>query len=69
MSEAPVIHDEAPAKAQQRNVALYERDIQATERIREHFGLDSFSQAVRRAIRDTAATVDLARSVKDDQAA
>ena len=57
MSEEPVSYDAEP-KAQQRNVALYPRDVRDAERIKAHFGLDSFSQAVRRAIRETVALVD-----------
>lgn len=38
----------------QRNVALYPQDVEAVERLQEHHKLDSFSQAVRRAIRDAA---------------
>lgn len=41
-----------------RNVGLYPEDIAAATRIKEHYGLDSFSQAVRRAIRVLAQVVD-----------
>ena len=58
MSEEEVTYDGESPKAQQRNVALYPRDVRDAERIKAHYGLDSFSQAVRRAIRETTALVE-----------
>lgn len=37
--------------ATKKGVALFPKDIEDVERIRDHFGLDSFSQALRRAIK------------------
>lgn len=58
MSETPETYDGMPVKAKQQSVALYESDIEDVERIRRHFDLDSFSQAVRRAIRMTVAEIE-----------
>lgn len=44
-------------KAKGQNVALYPDDLDRIERIRRHYGLDSFSQAVRRAVRVTTAVI------------
>lgn len=51
----------------QKNVALYPIDVEAVERLQEHHKLDSFSQAVRRAIRDAVEIVD--RQEQEAQAA
>ena len=40
----------APVYATKKGVALFPQDIEDVERIRDHFDLDSFSQALRRAI-------------------
>jgi hypothetical protein len=47
-----------PPVAKPTAVALYPDDIDKVERIREHFELDSFSQAMRRAIRITVRSLD-----------
>lgn len=38
-------------QVEQRNIALYPSDIEDVEAIRRLYGLDSFSQAVRKAVR------------------
>ena len=57
MSEESPTYDGQPA-VKPRNVTLYPSDIVDAERIQRHFDLDSFSQAIRRAIRMTVKTVD-----------
>jgi hypothetical protein len=44
--------------ATKKGVALFTKDIEDVERIRDHFGLDSFSQALRRAIKLAITKVD-----------
>lgn len=57
MVDASPIYDGEDAKAKTTTVSLYESDIRDVERIRRHFKLDGFSQAVRRCIRDTAEAI------------
>lgn len=45
-------------QTEQRNVALYPQDVESVRAIQAHHKLDSFSQAVRRAIRDTVETLN-----------
>lgn len=56
MSEVQPPYDGQPI-AKPKAVALYPRDVEDVETIRRHFGLDSFSQAIRRAIRIAVVTV------------
>ncbi len=58
MSEQPVTYDGQDVKAKAQGVSLYERDMKDIERIRQHYGLDNFSQAIRRAVRVTVKTVE-----------
>lgn len=58
MTESVATYDEKIVKAEQRSVSLYESDIEEVERIRSHYDLDSFSQAVRRAIRVTVDVIE-----------
>jgi hypothetical protein len=44
-------------KARKQSLALYRTDLEDLERIRVHYGLDSLSQAARRAIRNSASVV------------
>lgn len=44
--------------ATKKGVALFDKDIRDVERIRAHYDLDSFSQALRRAIKLAVATID-----------
>lgn len=44
--------------ATKKGVALFTRDIEDVERIRAHYDLDSFSQALRRAIKLAVAKID-----------
>ncbi len=48
----------APPNVKKVGVALYPSDIQDVERIRDHFELESFSQALRRVIKIAVRTVD-----------
>lgn len=57
MSETPVPYD-GEDKARQTSVSLYESDKQDVERVRTHFKLDTFSQALRRCIRETVAAIE-----------
>ena len=57
MSESPVPYD-GEDKAQQTSVSLYESDKRDVERVRSHFRLDSFSQALRRCIREAVEAID-----------
>lgn len=50
-TQAPADPKEQADFARPKVVALYASDIADVERVRSHFGLDSFSQAIRRAIR------------------
>lgn len=53
----PAVTDPQPM-VQKKGVALYPADMADVERIRAHFQLDSFSQALRRAIRIAVQSVD-----------
>jgi site-specific recombinase XerD len=44
-------------RAKKQSLALYRSDLEDLERIRIHYGLDSLSQAARRAIRNSASVV------------
>lgn len=44
--------------ATRKGVALFSRDIDDIERIRAHYDLDNFSQALRRAIKLAVAKID-----------
>lgn len=49
-------------------VSLYPSDVEAVEQLRARFDLDSFSQAIRRAIRIATESVDDAQASQDDAA-
>ncbi len=51
------------------SVSLYERDLADVERVRAHFKLDGFSQAVRRCIRDTVDAINASETQKEGVAA
>lgn len=50
---------ESTPNALKKAVALYQRDIDDVEKLRNHFQLDSFSQAMRRAIRIAMESVEI----------
>ena len=58
MNTAPEVTDEPRGKQETKTVGLYREDIDAVERIRRHFKLENFGQAVRYAIRETVDVVE-----------
>jgi hypothetical protein len=65
MSATALETEDAPANQKVKTVGMYPEDIAAVERIRTHYGLDGFGQAVRRAIRVLAKVVEEERSEKE----
>lgn len=62
MVESSPPYDGQEAKAEPTSVSLYEQDKRDVERIRDHFKLDSFSQALRRCIREAVDSMDKERA-------
>lgn len=56
--ESPTV-TEKKDRARKQSLALYQSDLARLERIRDHYRLDSWSQAARRAIEDADLIVRL----------
>jgi hypothetical protein len=66
MTEQTTVHRDGYAT--KKGVALFPQDINDVERIRDHYDLDSFSQALRRAIKLAIRVMDEETTVESSAA-